>query len=71
MNTNKIQIKDWEYTEDDRVYINVNDLFDVCLIKTDEGLVIDVFARSADNLEPYGEPIATTYCYDAEARGES
>jgi len=51
--------------DDDRVWIRINDLFDVKLVKTDEGLLADIFAVS--QMEELADPIATTYAFDAEA----
>lgn len=58
----KLKISDIEHTDEDRVYIRVNDIFDVKIVKTDEGIVIDVFPFGS-----IGEPIATTYAFDSEA----
>lgn len=54
-----------EHTDEDRVYIQVNKHFDVRIIKTDEGIVIDVFRYDGT-----GEPIATTYAWDSDACDE-
>lgn len=57
---NRINIKDIEYTDTDRVYIEVNDIFDVRIVRTDEGIVIDVFSINSDT------SVASTYVYDNE-----
>jgi hypothetical protein len=62
---NMLDIEDIEYTDNDRAYIRVNEHFDVRFVKTDEGLVIDIFAVEGDNAG--GDPIATTYAFDTEA----
>lgn len=58
-----LTLTDLEFTDNDRIYMTVNGLFDVRIVRTDEGIVIDVFS----NLEE-GDPIATTYAYDIEAK---
>jgi len=51
--------------DEDRAYMRVNDIFDVRLIKTDEGLVVDIFPYGS-----IGDTIATTYAFDNEALAE-
>ena len=51
--------------EDDRMYFTVNNLFDVKVVKTDEGIVIDVYTYGVGN-----DPLATTYAFDVDARAE-
>lgn len=53
-------------TEDDRAWMLVNDIFDVRIIRTDEGIVIDVFKYTGPD-DVHFDPIATTYAFDAEA----
>ena len=62
---NMLDIESIEYCDNDRAYIRVNEHFDVRFVKTDEGLVIDVFAVEGDLSG--GDSLATTYAYDAEA----
>lgn len=62
----KIQVTDIEY-DDDRMWFAVNDLFDIRVIKTDEGIVVDVFSK---HLDVNHDAIATTYAYDQEALPE-
>ena len=53
-----------EQTTEDRVWVGV-DVFDICIIRTDEGIVVNIY--------PYEEgvthegPIATTYAVADEA----
>lgn len=61
---NKITLGKPESTMEDRAWISVNETFDICIIKTDEGIVIDVYPFN----DSKWEPIATTYAYDAEAK---
>lgn len=52
--------------ETDRLYMQVNKIFDVQITKTEVGLQISVF--------PYGgigDPIATCFAYDDDAREEA
>jgi len=46
----------------DRVYVLVDRLFDVTIIRTDKGIVVDVYAADG------AEPIASTYAFDSDAR---
>ena len=57
----RIGISNVEFTDNDRVHFDVNDMFDVCIIRTDEGIVIDVYP-----VDELADPIATTYAYDNE-----
>lgn len=43
-----------------RLYVMVDDKFDVRITRTDEGIVVDIY--------PYdgAEPVATTYAFDAD-----
>jgi len=61
----KLEISKIEHTDDDRVYICVNEIFDVKIVKTDEGIVVDIYPWGST-----GDPIATTYAYDNEALEE-
>lgn len=56
-----------EQTDEDRVYMRVG-MFDVRLVHTDEGIVVDVYPFA--EFVRTGEPIATTYAYDADALEE-
>ncbi len=49
----------------DRVYVMVDGKFDVAIIRTDDGVVVDICPK--DGLEP----IATTSAYDADIEQES
>lgn len=53
---------DIEKPEEDpnRMYVMVDDKFDVRLIRTDEGIVVDVY--------PYDgfEPVASTYAFNSD-----
>jgi hypothetical protein len=49
----------------DRVYVLVDGKFDVAIIRTDEGVVVDVYPK--DGLET----IATTYAFDSDVEEES
>lgn len=60
-----IRVRDVEYTDHDRVYMIVNDIFDVKLVRTPEGLVVDIFPVGVDC-----DPIASTYAYDNECVDE-
>ena len=62
----ELQIHDLEFTDKDRIYLGVNHLFDVKIVRTDEGIVIDVYPYGVDS-----DPIATTYAYDNECYDEN
>ena len=49
----------------DRVYVMVDGKFDVAVIRTDEGVVVDVYPKDGF------ETIATTYAFDSDAEQES
>jgi hypothetical protein len=49
----------------DRVYVLVDGKFDVAIIRTDEGVVVDVYPKDGF------ETIATTYAFDSEVEEES
>ena len=66
-NAPNLMLKNIEYMDADRVYINVNDIFDVKIVRTDEGIVIDVFPAPKLIHHSGDEPIATTDAYDNEA----
>ena len=48
----------------DRVYVLVDGLFDVKIVRTDEGIVVDVYPKEGI------EPIASTYAFDSDAEGD-
>lgn len=60
-----IKVRDVEYTDHDRIYMVVNDIFDVKIQRTDEGIVVDIFPAGVA-----ADPIATTYAYDNECVDE-
>jgi hypothetical protein len=49
----------------DRVYVMVDGKFDVAIIRTDEGVVVDVYPKDEF------ETIATTYAFDSDLEQES
>ena len=49
----------------DRVYVLVDGKFDVAIIRTDEGVVVDVYPKDGF------ETIATTYAFDPDVEQES
>lgn len=54
-----------EQTDEDRVYFRV-DKFDIRVVRTDEGVVVDIYPW--DEVGTYaGGAIASTYCFDTEA----
>lgn len=60
----RIELTKIEYMDTDCVYLSVNELFDVRIIRTDEGIVIDVYPF--DELVEVDGPVATTYAFDSE-----
>lgn len=56
-----------ERTDDDRIYIGVNQLFDVRLNKTYEGVVVDIFPWEDKDA---GESLGSTYAFDHEVAVE-
>ena len=52
-----------EQPDDDRLWIRIGK-FDVRLVHTDEGIVVDIYPFGDDYA---GEPIATTYAFDVDA----
>lgn len=40
--------------------------FAIRIQSTDEGVVVGIFSRSALESEPFCEPLASTYAFDAE-----
>ena len=44
--------------------------FAIRIQSTDEGVVVDVFAKRLLETEPFCEPLASTYAFDAEAGPE-
>lgn len=59
-----LYLNEVERVDDDSMHIGVNDLFDVRLVKTDEGLVVDVYPAHSTDAEPCG----STYAFDDEVR---
>ena len=49
----------------DRVYVLVDGKFDVAIIRTDEGVVVDVYPKDGF------ETVATTYAFDSDVEQES
>jgi hypothetical protein len=49
----------------DRVYVMVDGKFDVAIIRTDEGVVVDVYPKDGF------ETVATTYAFDSDVEQES
>jgi hypothetical protein len=60
----KLKLGAIEVEGEDRFEVRVNDLYDVRVIKTDEGVVVDVFPEAS--LAVF-EPLATTYAFDTDA----
>lgn len=59
-----------EKTDDDRVYLKFGP-FDVRLVHTDEGMVVDIFPwREKDSTDPVGDAIATTYAFESDCDPE-
>lgn len=54
-----------ERTDTDRAYIRINKIWDLRIVKTDEGVVLDLFAYGSN-----GEPLATTYAFDSDVQAE-
>lgn len=55
-----------ETAESDRVYVRFG-LYDVTIIKTDEGIVVDVWPSTPGIAAGLDEPLATTYAFDSDA----
>jgi hypothetical protein len=66
--SNKLSITDVMRTATDRVYMKLNDVFDIQINKTDEGIVIDVFSCNPN--DDANESIASTYAFDNEVMTE-
>jgi hypothetical protein len=64
----RIELSNVEYMDNDRIYITINDLFDVRIVRTDEGIVLDVYP--SDESVVVDEPVATTYAFDFEVKPE-
>jgi len=60
-NMNVMELDDIEFVDTDRVYIRVCQNFDVRIVKTDEGIVIDVFPWDKDS-----DSLGSTYVFDNE-----
>ena len=58
--TNQLKLQSIDLQQPDRAHITVNN-FDVYLVKTDEGLVVDIFDPQNDD-----DTLATTYAFDYE-----
>jgi hypothetical protein len=58
----RFEIEHNEEENPDRVYVLVDGLFDVRVIRTSEGVVVDVYPKDGF------ETIATTYAFDTDAR---
>ena len=54
-------ITDVQRTAVNRIYMRINDLFDLQINRTDEGVVLDLFAIDGN------ESLASTYAFDNEA----
>lgn len=61
----RLEIEDIEYTDVDRAYIRVEG-FDIRIIRTDEGIVVDIFDPNDS-----GDMLGSTYAYDNELVGEN
>lgn len=61
MGEKSLIITDVQRTAANRVYMRINGLFDLQINKTDEGVVLDLFAIDGD------ESLASTYAFDDEA----
>ena len=46
----KFQYTPQEDTNEDRVYVKIDDIFDVSLLRTEEGLIIDVYDNNESDL---------------------
>ena len=44
----KFQYTPQEDTNEDRVYVKIDDIFDVSLLRTEEGLIIDVYDNNSE-----------------------
>lgn len=54
--------------EDKSVWVKINNI-DVHIVETDEGVVVDMYARPKEG-EDFGEPISSTWATFAEALDE-
>jgi hypothetical protein len=54
--------------EDDRLCVEVNDFFDVHIIRTDEGIVVDIYPTN-DTIE-FDGALGSTYVFDQEVMTE-
>jgi hypothetical protein len=54
-----------EQTDDDRVYMKVGK-FDIRIVHTDEGVVVDIFPWDSDGSYT-GDCLATTFAFDSDA----
>lgn len=62
---NTLTVDGLEYIDEDRVYIRVNEHFEVRIVKTDEGIVVDIFAVKGN--DAFSDALGSTYAFDAEA----
>ena len=46
------------------IYVMVDDKFDVRIVRTDEGLVVDIYPWDGN------EAVASTYAFDSDVEGE-
>lgn len=60
----RIDVSDIEYMDADRVYITINDMFDLRVVRTDEGIVVDIYP--SDDAVQVDESLASTYVFDDE-----
>ena len=62
INPTKLRLGGFQRTDDDCVHVQLNDIFDLKIVKTDEGVVLDLLQiLGADT------PLATAFASDQEA----
>lgn len=66
----KLEVDAIEYPggdyEDDRMYMRVNKIYDVRIVKTDDGIAIDVWSYGS-----MGDPAASIALFDADFQPET
>jgi hypothetical protein len=61
-----LKLSNFEQTDSDRAYIAINDIFDLRILKTENGVIVKVFPRG----DPLAYPIASLQVFDSQGMEE-
>ena len=61
---NQVKLSEFAMPDSDRIYMTVNDIFDLRIVRTDDGVVVDIFPK----IDITANSIASCYALDPETR---